>query len=171
MIAIVLKLVASGAVESGSYDFGNIDIYNLMINNQVGDRATGTACVYAPVTFSRPFCELANEYALDRQPPLPLAQCDATLTDVCPVTTDECPASRTAATFLLFFGFGLAITPMAYLLSFLFEHHMAAQIYIILITFITGIILCLTLLDSSPQNLLILGAEKYLVYSFKQFSI
>jgi hypothetical protein len=113
----------------------------------------------------------ANEYALDRQPPLPLAQCDATLTDVCPVTTDECPASRTAATFLLFFGFGLAITPMAYLLSFLFEHHMAAQIYIILITFITGIILCLTLLDSSPQNLLILGAEKYLVYSFKQFSI
>eukprot|EP01051_Picozoa_sp_SAG22_P020986 SAG22_NODE_4448_length_1267_cov_1.363870_1_plen_397_part_01 len=100
-------------------------------------------CKYVPAGFSKPYCELQNQYYSDEMPAMPLTDCDATLGDVCPVTADACPVSRMLATALLFWGFGMAIIPCSYLISFLFEHHTAAQIYSILITFIVGVVLSL----------------------------
>lgn len=48
------------------------------------------------------------------------------------------------ATFVTFLGYGLAIAPFSYLLSFLFSKHTTAQIICLVVNFITGLILMIT---------------------------
>ena len=117
--------------------------------------ATGlnpSACVLEMVRFSKPLCELTNENNAAKSPPLPLSECDATLKEVCPVSTDTCPISRTVGTFLLFAGFGVAIIPFSYLLAYCFATHTIAQVFSILVTFTIGLILSLVsmMLDTLP---------------------
>jgi ABC-type multidrug transport system ATPase subunit len=100
-------------------------------------------CKYSPTYYPKPLCELHNERAKTVDRPPALIPCDVMLSDVCPISTDSCPVSRTAATFLLFWGFGLAIISFSYVFSYLFAAHTTAQIYSIIITFILGLVLML----------------------------
>ncbi|CAJ1439677.1 unnamed protein product [Effrenium voratum] len=48
------------------------------------------------------------------------------------------------ASFVVFAGYGLAIAPFSYLLSFLFAKHTSAQIISLVVNFLTGLLLMLT---------------------------
>ncbi|CAE6916206.1 ABCA1 [Symbiodinium natans] len=48
------------------------------------------------------------------------------------------------ASFVVFAGYGLAIAPFSYLLSFLFSKHTSAQILSLVVNFLTGLLLMLT---------------------------
>lgn len=48
------------------------------------------------------------------------------------------------ATFVTFAGYGVAISPFSYMLSFLFSHHTTAQVISLVINFLTGLLLMLT---------------------------
>ena len=111
-------------------------------------------CVYRPVFFPRPYCDAMNAYQLGLDQPGVIFPCAATLADVCQVETDTCPISRTGAVFLLFFGYGLSITAWSYCLSHLFSSHTNAQVYSILMCFITGLVLMLVslILDIAFDN-------------------
>lgn len=116
------------------------------------EQALESECTLEMVRFSRPFCELSNGESAAKSPPLPLQECNATLSDVCPVSAGACPVSRTVGTFLLFLGFGVAIVPFSYLLAFCFQRHTVAQVFSIIVTFAIGLLLSLVsmMLDTLP---------------------
>lgn len=69
--------------------------------------------------------------------------CEAKMSQVCPVTCDTCPYDRLFASFLLFLGYGLAIIPSTYVFSYIFSEHMKAQLFTILVNLIMGLVLML----------------------------
>ena len=56
---------------------------------QLAENGTESRCTYVPAIFSRPQCELFNTFVAEKNSAMPLTDCDATLRDVCPVTTDS----------------------------------------------------------------------------------
>eukprot|EP00927_Polykrikos_kofoidii_P058513 TRINITY_DN5306_c1_g1_i2.p1 TRINITY_DN5306_c1_g1~~TRINITY_DN5306_c1_g1_i2.p1 ORF type:complete len:2147 (+),score=286.97 TRINITY_DN5306_c1_g1_i2:56-6442(+) len=46
--------------------------------------------------------------------------------------------------FVLFLGYGIAVTPFAYMLSFLFKSHPTAQVISLVVNFVTGLVLMIT---------------------------
>jgi ABC-type lipoprotein export system ATPase subunit len=49
-----------------------------------------------------------------------------------------------AAVAMLFLGYGVAVAPFSYCMSYLFSKHTSAQIYVILFKFLTGLVLMIT---------------------------
>ena len=133
---------------------------------------TQSLCKYTPVFYALAGCEAANTAAQAKNPPDPLMPCDVTLSTLCPITTDTCPVSRTAATFLLFWGFGLAIISFSYVFSYLFAAHTNAQIYSILVTFLIGLVLAIVsmVLDTGPFDPSVAKTNRTLKWFYRLLS-
>ena len=129
-------------------------------------------CQYKPVFAPKGACLASNAYQMMQNPPGVLLPCEATLADVCQVTTDTCPISRTGAVFLLFWGYGLAIICWSYCLSYLFSSHTNAQIYSIILTFITGLVLMIVslVLDTAFDNASIAQTNRTLKWFYRLLS-
>jgi len=129
-------------------------------------------CEFKPVIASKAACEDSNEYQMSRSTPGIITPCDVTLADVCQVTTDTCPISRTGAVLLLFWGYGLSIIVWSYCLSYLFSSHTNAQIYSILLTFITGLVLMIVslILDTAFEDPSIAETNRTLKWFYRILS-
>lgn len=129
-------------------------------------------CEFKPVFASKAACEDSNEYQMSRSTPGIITPCDVTLADVCQVTTDTCPISRTGAVLLLFWGYGLSIIVWSYCLSYLFSSHTNAQIYSILLTFITGLVLMIVslILDTAFEDPSIAETNRTLKWFYRILS-